>query len=112
MEPGSLITSLDVERPDLLALFAHEAERMLSATYHSVRDSYGEGAASCVANKWLEIFEASPANRGDKFPNLRDITVQSIAYSLASCKERGHFRAAAFAPEIHEQREHFQPLRV
>jgi hypothetical protein len=98
METGSLITSLDVEISDSLALFAREAERMLSATFHSVRDSYGEGAAFCVADKWLEIFEACLASCEGKLPNLRDITVHSIAYFLASCTERGHSLVAAFAP--------------
>ena len=103
METGSLVTNLDVEISDSLALFAPEAERALSALFHSVRDSYGERAAFCVADGRLEILEACLASCRCELPKVRNITVQSITRFLVPCTERGRDAVAAFPSDIPEQ---------
>jgi hypothetical protein len=80
METGSLVANLDAEISDPLAFFACDAERALSALFHSVRDSHGEKAAFCVAEGWLEELETELVKCENELPKLSQITRRSIAW--------------------------------
>ena len=69
--------------PDSVAAFADEAERALAALYQSVCETYGQKTAFSVAEEWLEIFELRIENCKNAIPAIREITVSSIAASLA-----------------------------
>jgi hypothetical protein len=69
--------------PDSVAAFAHEAECALSALYHSVRERYGEKAAFSVAEEWLENFDQRIEDCKNAIPAIREITLSTIAASLA-----------------------------
>jgi hypothetical protein len=100
-ENGSSVTNPDVEISDALAVFVREAERALSALFHSVKDPFGEKAAFRVADGWLEILGASLASRKEELPKLRDITVQSMRSFMAPCTEREHNNGEAFPSDVH-----------
>lgn len=102
METVSLVTNLDVETSNLLPKYAREAERELSALFLSVRDSFGEKTAFCVADGWLEIFGTCLADCGSDLPKVRDITVQSITCFLAPSTAQGHQGVTAFPSDAPE----------
>jgi hypothetical protein len=83
MEIDSSITNQDVAISASLSIFACEAERALSALFHSVKDSHGEKAALCVAEGWLQALETELAKCENGLPRLTEITGRSIAYFLA-----------------------------